>query len=499
MKKEISIKKAAFINAVASYSCVILQLIANSWLAWLPGLSTTDFGIIAEVTVFTTFFTVISNMGIGPAIIQDKTVTKDEVSDIFSFNFYVAIAVSVIFFLLGEPIAAFLNNDVYVRICRMLSISLFFHTMNIVPHALLLKEKKFVMIGMRMVIVTVASYGVAIAMVYNGFTYEALVWQAILFAFVSFLWNYATTRIRLKPIFKLGAIKKIFSFSVFQMGYSIINYLSRSMDNIIIGKFIGETGLGIYDKAYKLTLYPQNNLTNVITPTLHPILSEHQQDKQYIYEKYMNVVKVLSLLGMFIGFYCCFASREIITIMFSDKFALSIPCLTWLSLSIWAQVITASAQAIFQSAGNTKHMFISGVFTIVLAGSAIVTGALMGGIVKISFFLMIAFNVNFFVTYYILVKHTLGLSYLNFLKRFLPDVVIAAMVVAAGFLSCLIPTEQILVGMGLTYAATSLLSLVASAFVKGCIMGAAYLAGLVIFKQHKALLEILKSKRRKRG
>ncbi len=497
MKKEISIKKAAFINAAASYSCVILQLIANSWLAWLPGLTTSDFGIIAEVTFFTTFFTVVSNMGIGPAIIQDKTITKDEISDIFSFNFYVAIAVSALFFLLGEPIAAFLNNPVYIGICRMLSISLFFHTMNIIPHSMLLKEKKFVLIGLRMIIVTVASYGVAIAMVYMGFTYQALVWQAILFAFVSFVWNYATTRIRLKPVFKINSIKKIFSFSVFQMGYSIINYLSKSIDNVIIGKFIGEDGLGIYDKAYKLTLYPQNNLTNVITPTLHPILSEHQDDKKYIYEKYMNVVKVLSLLGMFIGFYFCFASREIITIMFSDKFALSVPCLTWLALSIWAQVITASAQAIFQSAGNTKHMFVSGLFSLAMTVGAITAGALMGGIVKISFFLMIAFNVNFFVTYYILIKYTLGMSYRDFLKRFIPDVIIAAMVAAAGFVSCLIPVEQILVSMGLTYAATSLLSLVASAFVKGCIMGAAYLAGLIIFKQHKVLIDILKSKRRK--
>lgn len=497
MQKEISIKKAAAINAAASYSCVILQLIANSWLAWLPGLSKADFGIIAAVSVFTAFFTVVSNMGIGPAIIQNKTITDDEISDIFTFNFFVAIVVAVLFFLLAKPIAIFLKDGVYVPICRMLSISLFFHTMNIIPHSMLLKEKRFVLIGLRMIAVTVASYGIAIAMAYMGFKYYALVWQAILFAVVSFVWNYASTRIKLKITFKISSIKKIFSFSVFQMGYSIINYLSKNIDNIVISRYFGAEGLGIYDKAYKLTLYPQNNLTNVITPTLHPILSEYQHDKAYIYEKYMRVVKVLSLLGMFIGFYCCFASKEIINIMFSDKFALSVPCLTWLSLSIWAQVITASAQAIFQSAGNTKTMFISGLFTVAMTGAAVVMGAVMGGIVKISFFLMIAFNLNFFITYYILVKHTLGMSYLNFLKSFIPDVLIACMVTGAGAIACLIPVENMLFNAGLTYATTSLLSYLASAFLKGVVMGAAYLMGLFIFRQHRILIDMIKSKAKK--
>lgn len=497
MAKSITIKKAALINAAASYTCVILQLVANSWLAWLPGLSKDDFGIIAAVSVFTTFFTVVSNMGIGPAIIQNKEITDDEVSDIFTFNFYVAIAVGVLFFALAGPIAAFLNDSVYVPVCRMLSISLFFHTMNIIPHALLLKEKKFVLIGLRMIAVTIASYGAAIAMVYMGYSYYALVWQAILFAIVSFVWNYATTRIKLKIKFKISSIKKIFSFSVFQMGYSIINYLSKNIDNIVISRGFGAGALGIYDKAYKLTLYPQNNLTNVITPTLHPILSDYQNDKIYIYEKYMRVVKILSLLGMFIGLFCCFASKEIIYVMFSDKFAQSVPCLAWLSLSIWAQVITASSQAIFQSAGNTKTMFISGLFTTALTAAAVAAGALTGGIVEISMYLMIAFNLNFFITYFILTKHTLGVSYRGFLESFIPDVLIALMAAAAGIAASFIPTASTLFNMGLTYSETSVLAMLASAAVKGGIMGIAYLLGLVIFKQHKILISFVKSKKKK--
>ncbi len=473
---EVSIKRAAFINASASYICVVLQLVFNGILARM--LTPEDYGIVAVVSVFTSFFTVLSNMGIGPAVIQNKTLTDDDISNIFSFNFYAAIVTALVFAVFSVPLSKFYDNHIYISIGCMLAISLFFHTMNVVPHSYLLKQKKFVSIGLRMVVVTVLSYGAAIVLAYFGYKYYALVWQAIIFAMMSFIWNYSVIRVKLKLKFSLSSVKKIFSFSVFQMGYSIINYFSKNLDNLIIGKFIGDSALGYYDKAYKVTLYPQNNLTNVITPALHPILSSHQNNMRYIYEKYMRVVRLLSLLGMFIGIYCYFAGSEVIGILFGRQWGASVPCITMLSLSIWAQVITASAQSIFQSAGNTKNMFICGVITTLLIAAAISIGVWEKDIVRISLYLTVVFNLNFFITYYFLIKKTLGMSYIHFLKSFIPDLMIAVMVCIAGFLTRYIAVSNILL----------------SAVVKGVCMGAAYIAGLVIFRQYKIFLSLLKRK-----
>ena len=84
----------------------------------------------------------------------------------------------------------------------------------------------------------------------------------------------------------------------------MFNYFARNADNLLVAKFMGDTQLGYYDKAYKLALYPEQNLTHVITPVIHPILSEYQDDKAYIYENYMKIVKILSLLGLFVVRIC---------------------------------------------------------------------------------------------------------------------------------------------------------------------------------------------------
>ena len=60
---EISIKKAAFISAVSKYSSIILNLAFSAVLARL--LTPEDYGIVAVTVVFTTFFSLFADMGIG--------------------------------------------------------------------------------------------------------------------------------------------------------------------------------------------------------------------------------------------------------------------------------------------------------------------------------------------------------------------------------------------------------------------------------------------------
>ena len=73
MADGMSMKKAAIINASGKYSKVFLSVFVNAVLARI--LSADDYGIVAVITVFSTFFTTFSDMGFGAAIIQKKELT----------------------------------------------------------------------------------------------------------------------------------------------------------------------------------------------------------------------------------------------------------------------------------------------------------------------------------------------------------------------------------------------------------------------------------------
>ena len=74
------------------------------------------------------------------------------------------------------------------------------------------------------------------------------------------------------------AIKKIFSYSIFQFLFNFTNYFSRNLDKLIIGRYFSMEELGYYEKSYRLMTLPLQYVTNVITPVMHPILTSLQND-----------------------------------------------------------------------------------------------------------------------------------------------------------------------------------------------------------------------------
>lgn len=470
-----SIKKAAFINLIAKYSNILIGLLFSAIIARI--LSPKDYGIVAIVTVFITFFLLFTDMGIGSAIVQNKKLTKEDENSIFSFSFLLGGGLGLIFTLCSIPIVAFYSDSVYYTICPMLAVSLFFNTVNMVPNAKLLKDKKFVRVGVRTVVVTLVSYSITIVLALIGFKYYALVIQSILQALFTFLWNLYHSGLRITKI-KKESLLKIRNFSVFQFAFDFMNYFSRNLDNLLIGRFMGQKKLGYYDKGYRMMLYPINNLTFVVSPVLHPILSDYQNDKKYIYEQYKKVVKLLSIIGVFITVVCFFSSREIILIMFGSQWEPSIECFRLLSISVWSQMVVTTAGAIFKSLGRTDLTFKSGLVHITIAVAMIVIGVCTGDIYKVSLLVSVSMLIRFFVEYFFLIKKGFGLPLFGFLKIFVPEILGGVLMVA------------VLIGVYFIHIDNIVLSLLAKASAAGVV----YLVYLIATKQINYLLAIMPKK-----
>ena len=468
-----SIKKAVYLNAAARYSTLVLRVLFNAALARI--LVPEDFGIVAITAVFTTFFSLLADMGLGAGIIQNKELTWDDIGGIFAFSLRLGLVLMGAFALLSYPMARFYGRPELFPVGALLSLQLFFNTLNVVPNALLLKQKEFEKVALRILCACVTSGVIGILLALAGLKYYALVIQVILDAAFILGWNYFSTRPPLAQKPNWESLNKIRSYSGYLFGFNLINYFARNTDNLLIGKVMGAAPLGFYDKAYKLMLYPVNNLTHVITPVLHPILSEHQTDKTYIYRKYLQVTKFLSLLGAFITPFCWFASDEIVRILYGSKWLPAIPCLQWMALAMWAQMILSSSGTIFQSVGDTRRLLLSGSMNAVLVVACIIIGLTQGSIVAVARNVAIAYNLPFVATFYILVHMSLGLRCRDFLKSLLPDLAVMATVALAGWGAGWLPE----------------LPLVLSFLAKAGIMGGAYVLALVATRQLKPLLNMV--------
>lgn len=474
MSNQYSVKKAALINAMGKYSKVVIALIINAILARI--LSAEDYGIVAVITVFSTLFTTISDMGFGTAVIQNKDLDKDDIDNIFSFSVLIALVLMLIFVICSYPISLFYEDRIYISLGLMLSVSLFFNALNMVPNGILNREKRFISIAVRTVVVYLGSAIITIILAILGLRYYALAIQAILTSFFTYIWNAITTKPRFKLKFSMKSVKKVINYSGYQFAFNVVNYISRNLDNLLTGKFMGNAELGYYNKAYTLMLYPVNNLAGVVSPVLHPILSDYQKELDIIYKKYIKVVKLLAVIGVFVEGVCIVAAPELIRIMYGNYWKKSIACFQLLSFAIITQMINASTGAIFQAIGKTKLLFITSCANTSITVIAIIVGVFVGkNITFLSGCVAIAYLFHFITAFYIMMKYGFGYKFGKFIKEISINIIMLIVVVIAALIyPFTIPNTFV------------------SLMIKGIYMSLIYCVCMYVTKEYKILKILLK-------
>ncbi|MCB0749931.1 MAG: lipopolysaccharide biosynthesis protein, partial [Ignavibacteriae bacterium] len=344
---------------------------------------------------------------------------NEDIESIFLFSIIIGFFLSAVFYFSSALISDFYKKEELENLSKLMSLIVLLQAIRIVPNALIRKNLQFKQLGIIEVVVQVIGGIVAIVLAYYGFSYYAIIINSILTGFLIFVIFYKMEPIRFTYRLNLESINKILKFSSFQFFFNFINYFSRNLDNLLIGKYFNSEALGFYDRAYKLMLMPVQNLTHVITPVLHPILAEYNNEKKVIYDTYYKIVKFLSLIGFPLSVFLFYNAAEIIYIMYGNQWGESIPVFRLLALTVGIQIVLSSSGSIFQATDRTDLLFYSGLIGSILMISGISYGVFIGkNLESVGFGIIIAFILNFLQGFYLLINKSLGYNFFKFLLIF---------------------------------------------------------------------------------
>ena len=432
-----------FYTALAKYSGIIISLVVAGILARL--LSPDDFGIVAIATVIIAFFNLFTDMGVSPAIVQHKSLTKEELSDIFSFTVWTGMAISLLFFAASWLIARYYDSKILGTLCQLLSVNLFFASATIVPGALFYRNKEFKYIAVRSFIIQIAGGAGAVTAALCGAGLYALIITPIISSILIFVISYQRYPQRLHFTWGLTALRKIFSYSAYQFLFNVINYFSRNLDKLLIGKHMSMSDLGYYEKSYRLMMLPLQNITQVITPVMHPIFSDFQNDKAKLAASYERIIRILSFIGLPLSVLLFFTAEEVTLIIFGDQWMPSVPVFRILSLSVGIQIILSSSGSIFQAAGDTRSLFVCGVFSSAFNVAGILLGIFhFGTLTAVASCIVVTFTINFIQCYWQMYRVTFRKSAWPFIRQLISPLVISILIALA-----LIPMQYALEGMNI--------------------------------------------------
>ena len=419
-----------FYTALAKYSGIIISLVVSGILARL--LSPDDFGIVAIATVIITFFSIFTDVGLSPAIVQHKDLTEQELAGIFAFTLWMGVAIALLFFGSSWLIADYYHSPVLRTLCQLLSINLFFASANIVPNALFYKNKEFKFIAVRSFTIQVAAGVAAVVAALSGAGLYALIINPILSSILIFIISYRRYPQRPGLTSGIYAIRKIFGYSAYQFLFNVINYFSRNLDKLLIGKYMGMSPLGYYEKSYRLMMLPLQNITQVITPVMHPIFSDYQNDTERLASSYEKIVRFLAFIGFPLSILLFFTAKEITLIIFGNQWMASVPVFRILSLSVGIQIVLSSSGSMFQAAGDTRSLFACGLFSAVANVSGMLLGIFRFGTLEaIAICLCCTFTMGFIQSYWRMYRVTLHRSLLPFIHQLASPLIASVLLAAA--------------------------------------------------------------------
>ncbi|NKF21894.1 oligosaccharide flippase family protein [Solimonas marina] len=385
------------------------------------------FGVVAATLTIVTLFQMVAEGGLSPTIINLQDLEVRNRNGIFGLSLLIAGALAITMQLLAPALAHFYNMPQVRQIVPYVAFALFANTAAVLPLAQLQRQQYFKRIAQAGIIAEIGSLGSTLT---AYFYLPALHAYALYFpskAALNFLtnWYYSKETEFGRPIpgAHFSAIKPLLNTTGFQLGFNFVNYFSRNLDSILVGKYLGANMLGVYDRSYRLMRYPLLILTFAMTPAIQPALRGIIHDKNTVSRLHRDLAFKLSVAGSLAAVGVYFFAKYIVLIAFGNQWLSVVPIVKLLALIIPVQTILSTSGSFFQAFNRTDLMFSTGITWTIFNVAAITFGIWKGSLEALCWSLFFSFHVNFLQIYYIMHKNILEGNYILFLKSVWPFII----------------------------------------------------------------------------
>lgn len=284
-------------NVIDKVSQQILYAVTGIVLARL--LSQEDFGLIGAVLVFQAFASLFVDSGFSYALIQRKAPTRLDYSTVLWFNLAVACGIYVILFFCAPFIAdCFQGDQRLIPISRVMFLSFILNATAIVQTNRLMKKMDVKMVAVSNSVGLIVGAVVGIWLAVAGYGAWAIVWQTLALNFTKSLVLWLTSGWYPLMRFSMSSLRSFFTVGSGMMASSFLNVLFQNIYSFFIGNRVGLAPLGYYTQADKWSKMGISSLSQVLTSSFLPALSEVQDDP----ERFARVTSKMNRLTSYLLF-----------------------------------------------------------------------------------------------------------------------------------------------------------------------------------------------------
>jgi O-antigen/teichoic acid export membrane protein len=323
--------KASLWNVFDRIFSQTIRFILNIILARI--LFPSDYGLIGMLAVFIAISQSFIEGGFINALIQKQNRTEKDFSTIFFFNIITSLFLYIVLFLAAPYVSEFYNEPSLKKLMRVLTISIVFSAINVVPISKLHIKLDF----KKLAKVTVGSSSISsvcsIYLAYKGFGVWTLVFQNIFSVILQSIILFVIIKWKPKFVFYKSSFVDLFSFGSKILTVNLFDRLIKNLYFIIIGKYYSVDQLGFYTKAEQYSQLPSSNIAGVFKNITFPHMCEIKDNLEQLKLYYAKTIMLSCIITFPILFFISFFSESIIVYTLTEKWISASPFLKLIAIS----------------------------------------------------------------------------------------------------------------------------------------------------------------------
>jgi O-antigen/teichoic acid export membrane protein len=346
-------------------------------------LTPSDFGLAGFAIVFSGIALALTDVGLGAALVRRKTLTEEDRSTAFWVTAAAGVALTIVGIGISPLIANFFSDPQVMPLFAVLSVSFLFSSLGQTQTALLTREMSFRSLELRRIAATVVGAIFALICALAGLGAWAIIAQIVMTSIVStvVLWTVSPWRPRL--VFSRERFRTLGSFGVKTLGMRMSGWINTNVDNLLVGRVLGSTALGIYAVAYNIMYLPTSYIISPLLDVLYAAFARLHDNPRRLGDLWLRVNNVAGsvLVPTYLGLAA--VAPDFVPAILGPHWNAAIPVLQLLSLGGALSSLQAFNGQVYQALGRPGLFLRFLIFATVVTLIAFVIG-LEWGIVGVA-------------------------------------------------------------------------------------------------------------------
>jgi len=341
-----------------------------------------DFGLIAIAMIFFAILEVLTSFSFDLALIQNQEAERRHYDTAWTLTIIQGAITALALYLLASPVAVFFNDPRLVSVIYVLAFIAFvqsFENIGIVAFRKQLEmHKEFTFLVTKKLVAFVATIGLAIIL--NN--YWALVLGTLASRIAGLILSYWMHPYR--PRLSLEAARELITYTKWLLFNNVLLVLIKNIDDAIVGKVVGSTGLGFYTIAYQISNLPTTELVYPITRAVFPGYAKISSDTATLRKGFLDVTSLVLLLTIPIATGIAATADLLIPILLGQKWQQAAELTQILALFGITRVMGAGTGAVYLAIGKPKIIAYLACFRLVVGIPLIYYAAISAGAVGVA-------------------------------------------------------------------------------------------------------------------